>query len=426
MQTQLPPLVSDRYFLYDHACQTDAQPTSTNAPTHIYLTDFEQPLALNNSQQLLSTSLIDTTFYGETYQRQCYFYHEQGHYCLDTNLHPAPWKKISKSGGKLRICDTEQNYPQESYEHVALVTAMHLHKAQRFLQRSAAQDMPPMSLLILPFFRTLYKDKDGRPQQRLNYRNIIYFPASKSLAVLPDRDNFSGRGLWESSFIIAHELAHHMQFAARPKRQTTLAASMDEGESRRAVPPDIAKRSLEAFLEGWADLFAFYAEHENSAEIVAYRCFGYNRNVANPMFADHTYKAISAAALAVFYAGERGVPSCTRPDFSDTHIIGAVLAYHLHRIVSYVLDSGWLAASSPATKYRYLHGWLTTTFDQVQKDSDNDQNMLRTIITTLFQAIKHDLNQRLRDASQHVWLTAQVCTMLEEGLPTLSQCRESS
>ena len=370
--------------------------------------------------------MIDTTLYGETYQRQCYFYHEQGRYCLDANLHPAPWQKVPKSGGKLNICDREMDYPRESYEHVALVTAMHLQKAQRFLQRSTAQDLPTMSLLILPFFRTLYKDQDGHPQQRLNYRNIIYFPASKSLAVLPDKDNFAGRGLWESSFIMAHELAHHVQFAARPKWQTTLAARSYDGESRRAATHAIAKRSMEAFLEGWADLFAFYAEHENTAEIVSYRCFGYNRNVANPMFADHTYKVISANALAAFYTGERGMPSCTRPDFSDTHIVGAVLAYHLHRIVTFVLDSGWLAASSPETKYRYLHGWLTATFDQVQQHNhDNDHHMLRTIITTLFQTIKHDLNQRLSDASQHVWLTAQVCAMLEEGFPTLSQCRET-
>ena len=103
--------------------------------------------------------------------------------------------------------------------------------------------MPGLSLLVMPFFRTVYTDKEGDLQRRLMYRNIIYYPASKSLAVLPDSDNFYGRGLWESSFIIAHEFAHHVQFAASPKWGTNLAANRGMGGDNNTKA---AKRCINA------------------------------------------------------------------------------------------------------------------------------------------------------------------------------------
>ena len=417
---QLLPVVSARYFLYDSACQS--QSSATDQPTQIYLTDFAQPLAIDTSQQSLRTQLIDSTFYGQTYQRYCHFHSKRGQYCLDADFRPAPWTKIALSGGELRICDREQSYPRESFEHVALVTALHLQKAQRFFTRSTGQDVPNMSLLVLPFFRTLYTDKQDEQQQRVMYRNIIYYPASKSLAVLPDSDNFHGRGLWESSFIIAHEFAHHAQFAGRPKWETTLAADGGlPGDKRHLkLPHNTSKRSIEAFLEGWADLYAFYAEGENPSDIISYPCFGYNRDIANPVFADGSRKVITPAVVTAFYAGDSTSSSCVRPDFSDTHIIGAALAHYLHRIVSFVLHS-WGDTASPAIKYRYMHSWLSSVFAQVQ-DKGSDDDLLRMIIAAIFQEVAHALSARLPEPPAH--MTEQVCALFEAGFPTLSGCKE--
>ena len=419
-------MVSNRYFLYDDACQARQSSTDDSRPTQIYLTDFEQPLDLDAAQQSLRTKLIDSAFYGQTYQRRCHFYSKQGQYCLDRDFLPVKWTKINRSGGMLRICDTEQQYPRESFERVALVTALHLQKAQRFFASSIGQDLPGMSLLVMPFFRTVYTDKEGELQQQLMYRNIIYYTASKSLAVLPDSDNFYGRGLWESAFIIAHEFAHHVQFATRPKWETNLAADKGMGGDKHhpRLPRNATKRSLEAFLEGWADLFAFYAEGENPSDIISYPCFGYNRDIANPVFADRSFKVITSDIVAGFYAGTSTSSSCVRPDFSDAHTIGAVLAHHLHRIVSFVLRS-WSETPSPAVKYRYLHSWLSAVFAQVQdKGSDND--LLRTIIAAIFQAIEHDLAQRTTEAEPREHVIAQVCALFEAGFPTLSGCTEIS
>ena len=423
---ELPPVVSNRYFLYDDACQARQSSTDDGSPTQIYLTDFEQPLDLDAAQQSLRTKLIDSTSYGQTYQRRCHFYSQQGSYCLDRDFRPMKWTKIDKSGGMLRICDTEQDYPRESFEHVALVTALHLQKAQRFFASSTGQDVPSMALLVMPFFRTIHTDQQGELQQRLRYRNIIYYPASKTLVVLPDSDNFYGRGLWESAFIIAHEFAHHAQFATRSKWETSLAADRDLGGDKQhhRLPNNATKRSLEAFLEGWADLYAFYAEAENPADIISYPCFGYNRDIANPVFADRSLKVITPDIVAGFYAGTSTAVSCVRPDFSDTHTIGAALAHHLHRIVGFVLRS-WSEVPSPAVKYRYVHGWLSAVFAQVQdKGSDND--LLRTIIAAIFQEIKHALAQHTPAAEPRERMTAQVCALFEAGFPTLSGCTEVS
>ena len=412
---ELPPVVSSRYFLYDDACQAISNNVDEGRSTQIYLTDFEQPLDLYTSQQSLRTPLIDNTFYGQTYERRCHFYSQQGQYCLNRDFHPVKWTKINKSGGVLRICDADQSYPRESFEHIALVTAMHLQKAQRFFTSSTGQDVPSMSLLVLPFFRTIYTDKEGGQKQRLMYRNIIYYTASKTLAVLPDTDSFYGRGLWESPFIIAHEFAHHAQFAGRPKWAASLAASRGMGGST-------TKRSLEAFLEGWADLYAFYAVGENPSDIISYPCFGYNRDIANPIFADRTPKVITADIVATFYAGTSTSSSCVQPDFSDAHTIGAVLAHHLHRIVSFVLYR-WSGTASPAIKYRYLHDWLGQVFAQVQT-KNNDHDLLRTIIAGIFQAIRDDLMRHTTEVEQRERLITQVCSMFELGFPTLSGCME--
>lgn len=419
----LPPVVSARYFLYDRACHAEPAAASTE-PRQIYLTDFAQPLDLDAAQQSLRTPLIGDAVYGQTFQRRCHFYSKRGGYCLDRDFRPVKWTKVDKSGGKLRICDTEQDYPRESFEHVALVTALHLQKAQRFFVNSTGLKVPRMSLLVMPFFRTIYTDKEDELRQHLMYRNIIYYPASKSLAVLPDSDNFHGRGLWESSFIIAHEFAHHAQFAEHPKWSTTLAAAggLSGAEYHPRLPSNAPKRSIEAFLEGWADLYAFYAESENPSDIISYPCFGYNRDIANPVFADRSPKMITPSIVARFYAGTSTSSSCVRPDFSDAHTIGAVLAHHLHRIVSFVL-LGWGEAHSPAHKYHYMHNWLSTVFAQVQ-DRGSDQDLLRTIIAAIFQTIEHELAQRMPEAAGRERMTAQVCALFETGFPSLSGCKE--
>lgn len=418
---QLPPVESSRYFIHDHACQEDAQSSMGADSTSIYLTGFARDLNLNASQQSLSTELIGNTFYGQTYQRSCHFYIEQGQRCLDANFNHIPWTRVRESGGMLRICDAEQGYPRESFEHVALVSALHLQEAQRFFMASTGLVVPAMSLLVLPFFRTLYTDMNETKRQTIMYHNIIYFPPAKSLAVLPDRDDFRGRSLWESAFVMAHEFAHHAQFAAQPKTHNTLALM---GYQRTA---ESARRqlsnSIEAFLEGWADLFAFYAEREDSSGIAAYPCFGFNRDVANPMFADRSVKVITAATIDSFYKGESTRSPCARPDYSDPHIIGAIFAHHLHRVVSFLLRSGMLDEPSAAIKYRYLHRWFAAVLDRIQHESSS-KDLLRVIIAAVFQEIASDLQRQQLEVEQRAWLTEQVCMLFEIGFPSISGCTE--
>ena len=106
--------MSDRYFLYDNTCQARQSSADDGRTKQIYLTDFEQPLDLDAGQQSLRTKLIDSTFYGQTYQRRCHFYSKQGQYCLNRDFLPVKWKKNIKSGGVLRICDTEQDYRERA------------------------------------------------------------------------------------------------------------------------------------------------------------------------------------------------------------------------------------------------------------------------------------------------------------------------
>lgn len=418
------PVDYSQYFLFDAECQRTLS-SSSEATGRFYLTSYkgDQEFDLEGivAAKSLKTPVIAKTSYGETWLRHCHFYDEESKHCLDADFRSVPWTKVKGSGRALRVCPRKQNYPQDSFEYVALSAAYYLQQAHKFYIASTGKTVDPkLSLLVLPFFKTVYTTPEQIQQEEgYLFHNMIYFPNRMSLAILPEPQGFTGPNLWESAFILAHEFAHHVQFTSLRQMSDVPLGTIDLQKKRNS------DKSIGAFLEGWADIYAFYAENENSSTIGTYRCFAYNRDVASPIFSDNTSKIISRTVLDIFYYSKELNPTCEQTDFTDSHTVGAAFAHNLHKIVSFVLHTGLHAYPYPYLKYRYLHEWFTATFALVAEDTSNADLMTKIIALVFKQAEKSIMTFDL-DPEQKLELLDHTCRLFEDGFPSLSGCLEST
>ena len=401
----IQPVDNSQYFLYDSSCQQQ----SLQEIQLITTDDDAGLLRLKSDASSLQTNLIAKTIYGETYHRYCHLYDDHGgQRCLDSNLNIAPWVKVAGSGKELRLCPIDGNYPEDSFEYVAVASAYYLQRAQEFFARSIGDSLPQMNLLILPFFQTVYQ-QDGVLQDNFLYNNIMYFPAGRNLAVLPEPRNHQGASLWDSSFVLAHEFAHHVQFAQMHSTLTNLAAL---GHSPY-------RRGLEAFLEGWADVFAYYSEGESSHNVTHYPCLGDNRDVARAYFSDGRAKIVDRRTLANYTNPRHQLPSsCGETNFNSSHTIGAVFAHHIHTIVSHVLDN-LVDYSGAVDKYRYLHGWLSRAVARRQKSD----SLFADLLANVYGEVRITIDN-LVDGERQLQLQNEVCQLFERGFPQISGCND--
>ena len=291
-----PSIDYGRYFLYDTKCQRKRGISHDKIRFVSEEEGVTYTLTDAGGTTSLQTPLIAQTFYGNVFQRRCYHYNKKTGNCFDRDLQPVKWQHFKNSGGQLRICAQNEQYPRDSFEYVALRSAYHLQDAHRFYQESVGKSVPTMSLQILPFFRTFYQSEQISTYA-LRHNNIVYFPHSKTMAVLPEGENFQGKSLWDSPYVMAHEFAHHAQYYVLLQHNIGSVAFTKTQKKN--------KQSAEAFLEGWADLFAYYATGENPHLISTYPCFGFNRDISNHLFHDRTPKIITHRGLGLFLSGGR-------------------------------------------------------------------------------------------------------------------------
>ena len=396
------PIDNSQYFLYDPSCQQQSL-----EEIRLVTTDDAGLLRLKTDADSLQTNLIANTIYGELYRRHCHLYDDHQR-CLDSNLRGAPWVKVAGSGKQLRLCPIDGGYPEDSFEYIAVTSAYYLQRAQDFFVRSVGDSLPQMNLLILPFFQTTYP-QDGVLQDKFLYNNIIYFPASRDLAVLPERRDYRGASLWDSSFVMAHEFAHHVQFAQIRKEINSLTA----------LGTSPSRRGLEVFLEGWADVFAYYSEGESSHNITRYPGLGDDRDVARAYFSDGIAKTVDRQTLANYTDLHHHLPTACGPtNFNNSHTIGAVFARHMHIIVSHVLDN--LADHYETTdKYHYLHRWLV----RAVASREGGDNLFAELLAKIYREISSTIDE-FAAVERQTQLQDEVCQLFEQGFPQLTGCND--
>lgn len=328
-----------------------------------------------------------------------------------------------KQAVPLHICKQNAEYSRESVESIALTSINNVNLVFNFYNSlSSAKPLAPISLIVLPEIQRLYPS--GKAVDADNLAYVVRSGSEPAVFVFPKTD--SGRriwptaNLWESSWMLAHEGAHHIY---RKEVRATLTLTDEDvflpilkwGPSAQQPPTSLTSRTPslkdvdDSINEGFADLMAFYSIDEDEAAFVNFPCFSKGRNLKSQVFETNEEKALSQKVLDVFLATEYIHPkisttqlACDVPDYQDVHAIGAIIAHGINELFS-ASPVATNAASATKKKGEMLLEWLRT-FNATAKLS-NAEGLL-----------KDRINSAIKVARQ-TKLTAEQCDVIDRVFP---------
>lgn len=401
------------------------------------------------SDDSLRSEAVSLTRYADKFQRICDFRKPEGRECDGANGKEQSWVGPDPQSpqGKLRVCKDGVAFDRDTYEGVGLTSTHYIERAYGRYQAIAGKTLPQIKLYVLPSFVDYYDNfvdqRDGRTK-RLELtvtHNLAYFPGSPLVVVFPEKKEAVNPAgfLWESSFVLAHEFGHHIDFTAHGQLQEQIGltwsptrhgfidltsfASTGSAASERA-------QVAGAYAEAFADLLAFYAEGASSQALVGLKCFGKNRDVARETFAGGLDKILTDDRLGLLLGrgDEPRDADCTKPRFSDIHTGGAILAHTLDRAFKMLTAAD--ATLSPdseaeiAARYR-----LTLAFkDRLAEASTNLTSGTRGAalfapFSTALAAVtdKHFTGLTLRDepGTEPQAVRSELCRLVAERLPVV-------
>lgn len=374
-----------RFDLADHPCQ-ESRPHISIETSSMYawqnydLTNETKKFETTQSMPHLENSAFHAVYFGEQWQRYCEISAATPNFnCTDNDGAAKPWTLVPSSSQKLKICTANSNYERLSVESVALSTSYYAEKAVNFYKKIKKDHLRPMKLSVLPHFVSYYdfhNPDENTIERHPEYitHNAAYFSDSNMMVIFPE-DEFGLQNLagyfWESGFVIAHELGHHIEseliknLANEIKSSSTMndvhSLIWDGSQHRYRVPPTkqigLTGENLAAFIqirtalsEALADLLAYYVE-QGSASLIGLPCIGGNRSVDNDYFLDGQEKTINDLRWENLTNSQSTYSSsCSEPNFSDPHIFGAVMANYMDNIWRILLTP---SAESPQFDKRY-------------------------------------------------------------------------
>lgn len=284
-------------------------------------------------------------------------------------------ERIIRGASALPICRADGAYARESVEGVGVTSYAHLDRVFQAHADASGKTLSQVRLFILP----KVVEVDANATESIMSDNAAYVGGEKAVLMYPKgrigAKLWPNVNLWESSFVVAHEGAHHIfqEYFFNTIRPNGALASLvhkhppvlkklkesdyfpspTQREAQDSHGVD-ANEVIGAVNEGFADLYAYYAVRENSASIGEMACFTKGRDVASPFFRTGEKKELSANGLNTFLspvAIDPYVPSQTYPcdvlDFQDIHHLGAIIVHGLDRVFA---DSARVKSASDKTK----------------------------------------------------------------------------
>jgi hypothetical protein len=265
--------------------------------------------------------------------------------CKDPQNNDLGWS-VQTSGKKPRFCRQDGVYSRDSIERVTLSSIIGVQRARDFFSNYVlpARELRGIEIKILPTFETIWPGTAGSQGSRgVLVSNVAYFPAEKQgpnpfIAVFPrkDSDDEKSPRMWESSFIMAHELAHHAERALK----------LDHfGESRTLM--------RRAVSEAFADLLAFSATNLKDVELRKMPCLK-NRAVTNSVFSDGVEKTFDKALMTSLNRLETNFkspsnirssdllpfePACAPAGRLQPHDLGGIIAFAFYDLVNSAFDA---------------------------------------------------------------------------------------
>lgn len=448
----LPPIVTaslpaDHYYIFDAECQeqTPALPLENGIVFHSTQFGLSEPrtdftsVGLESSPGLRGPTATQIIV-GARYDRQCPS-SLRGMSCDGPDGY-IDWRVVAP-GRSVKLCQPRSAYARESLEGIGVTTLYYLERAaQRY--RAVVPSLPALRLEVVPEYSSLYvneQDASHNPQAVRTFitRNMAYFPDRDRIVVWPEAaadqpESLKWGHLWESAFVVGHEVGHHLEhqivLSLGIQQPLTWNGSTHSGSATQ-LPADSLiehrRRIIGAISEAFADLASFYANDEDEESIRGTACIGFSRNPKDALFGapqgeTPLPKSLDVAAVTELLGPQRG-SECVRPNFSDFHATGAVLAHTISRIADLLA----MAAHSPADraaglKLRFTTAWLRAAFQaeatHVPKMGDAG-DAFQFLAHAIESAVDSQLLSEGIAASQHAILRSQVCQLAAIKLPVM-------
>ena len=205
------------YFLSDKTCLDNSthQVVSTYlfrmwSGSEVGVYKYVSPLATASAS--LSNDVISETVIN---------LHEASSICLDqgTSSDCSEGTKIISKPVLLPICQDAFLFPRQSFEGVAISSAVSISRSFEFYKTVESQTLPKVSLVVLPLLEKSYISSGQIVRSDFELNNLAYvesFLAKPAFVILPTSqerqplENLMTLNLWESSWTLAHEFGHHV------------------------------------------------------------------------------------------------------------------------------------------------------------------------------------------------------------------------
>ncbi|MCX6127245.1 MAG: hypothetical protein NTV34_21190, partial [Proteobacteria bacterium] len=332
--------------------------------------------------------------------------------CRDESNESLGWS-LRKAGVAPKFCRDGGQYSRDSIERVVLTSLISFKNARDFINGTVlrSNEMSGVELKVLSIFETVWPPSGNQNEtsgkRSALVQNLAYFPANGGsdapfIAVFPrklgEKDNQPR--LWESPFVMAHELGHHVE----------RALGLDHfGNSKRTLV-------RMAISEAFGDLIGFSATNMDDRGLLAMPCMA-NRAVSSDAFSDGVAKIIDKALIKSLGAAAAKVqslsaiswepnapssppsffapqaPTCTSPSRLQPHDLGAIIAHGFYDLFSKSMDSRNESPSARAAIFaNSAKNWLESTEKAValgstpKEDLQGAARSLEIAVTTYFRS----------------------------------------
>lgn len=290
----------------------------------------------------------------------------------------------------LKVCVSDRAFARTSIEGVGLSALASLTTARSFYDKieGRSANIPDARLIVLPTIETVFTAQVGsrlEEEREIMTDNLAYSPSfgnEPAFVVFPkgkasqERGLWTNLNLWEMGWGMAHEFGHHVfrwhtrmddgaELTFLPIHSFDFSGEKTKASIQLAQGSQGQKKVLGAINEGFADLFAYYTYGAAPGLAQGIDCFAKSRDVDSPEFYNGERKQLTSRVLAQF-RGELPAAngSCTTPSYDDIHIIGAIIAHGIARLMTTVDD-----ANGNAGKAARLLAWAEAIGERTQSNN---------------------------------------------------------
>lgn len=431
------------YSIFDPECQGSASDTALlGLPVGVYsegeIRERSMPRSVSSGLLGLTSKPVIETSYGLTTLRR--FEHQ----VVDGQETVIAGDSLSllDKGDALRVCQVDDVFPRNSVEGVAATTNYLVDRTWKFYQEL------PSTILLQPLrievliqmvdhhsfeadpgksYNT-YKTDNAAYGRLKDIPRLFIFPRSQEAL---DLGFFTKFALWESPIVMSHEFSHHIFSSymdeSSQKNKELLSAYITQkkptpywSKERREINYSERILFLTAIDEGFADLFATYANGDKPDLLEDHSCLEKNRDIKYSSFEGAIRKDLTSSIIDQFRNETAPAPSdCRYPDFNDVHTIGAIWSHGLDKIM------GDLDATSKADALlRWLPLFFESHLDSFKIEDLVSLNALQTFIDRDGPRSSLPLDQcQLIEGSFSGLLESESLELYPERWPSLSYCR---